>query len=105
MKTQILKSDFGSQVDERQHISETDERDLMNFFRKILPLLEQELESNSTSNAFNGYTVMRDDISEGAVLWKVLTVDLEKHKVCNIHIHSAMFIILSRIYIFHISTY
>jgi hypothetical protein len=53
----------------------------MKFFDNVLPLLEQELENNITSSAFNGYSLLKSDGSDNVRLWKILTVDLEKHKV------------------------
>jgi hypothetical protein len=55
----------------------------MQFLHKILPLLEQELDTNITSTAFDGYYALRDEAVEDIQLWRMLSVDLEKHKVSS----------------------
>lgn len=51
------------------------------FLEKVLPLVEDVLVSNSQSRAFDGYELIQEDSSEDIILWKTLSVDLEKHKV------------------------
>lgn len=79
----MLKVDFGTQSDDTVVLSSSEENKLMSFLKKILPTVEQELENNSSSTAFNGYNLLQSDGTDSISLWKLLTVDLEKHKVHN----------------------
>jgi hypothetical protein len=96
LQTEILKSDFGAQTESSRNGSDEDgvgscERELSEpegdavsgFLRRVLPELEEALEGNTTSSAFDGYlqNLRGEGHHEGASLWKTLTVDLEKHKV------------------------
>jgi hypothetical protein len=56
----------------------------MSFLNRILPVVEHELETNNSSTAFNGYHLLKADGTDSIALWRVLTVDLEKHKVGNL---------------------
>ena len=83
-QTETSKSDFGAQTTEDVELTDEDSTRVMKFMNKVLPLLELELDANSTSTAFDGYTALREDIAEALQLWNILTVDLEKHKVCSV---------------------
>lgn len=79
-----MKSDFSTQSDEMTSLatlSSIEEKQLISFLRNILPLVEQELDNNNSSTAFNGYKLLTSDGTDSISLWKLLTVDLEKHKV------------------------
>mmetsp|Transcript_14874 Transcript_14874/g.22368 ORF Transcript_14874/g.22368 Transcript_14874/m.22368 type:complete len:754 (-) Transcript_14874:107-2368(-) len=78
-ETEISRADFGTQADEDELSAGS--TSLLRFLDNTLPLVEQELKNNIVSKAFDGYTAMREDRPESIELWKILTVDLEKHKV------------------------
>jgi hypothetical protein len=62
IKTEILKSDFGTQMDSdeggavgyERSLSDREGEQVSDFLRKVLPELEQVLEANTTSTAFDG---------------------------------------------------
>lgn len=66
--------------DEKKSDSREDDH-LAAFLRKVVPVLEDELATNETSKAFDGYEGVKEAASEEITLWKSLSVDLEKHKV------------------------
>lgn len=89
VQTEILKSDFGAQMDgddmieyERE-VPDSLADDINSFLRRVVPEVEEALEANSSSTAFDGYFqfLSGEGHDEDVKLWKTLTVDLEKHKV------------------------
>jgi hypothetical protein len=81
-KTQVINTDFGTQTDEPHTLTHSEEDRLMSFLKQIVPVVEHELDTNNSSTAFNGYHLLKADGTDSISLWKILTVDLEKHKVC-----------------------
>eukprot|EP01041_Mallomonas_annulata_P010308 gene10308-21508_t len=66
--------------DETKRDSHGDSK-LSAFLLRILPILEDELNSNIVSKAFDGYETVVNTITEEISIWKTLSVDMEKHKV------------------------
>lgn len=77
-----MNTEFGTQTDEPHALSHSEEDRLMSFLQKTLPMVEHELDTNNSSTAFNGYHLLKADGTDSIALWRILTVDLEKHKVC-----------------------
>jgi hypothetical protein len=54
---------------------------LLNFLRRVVPLVEEELDQNFASRAFDGYHVSMQSSAPACQLWSSMSVDLEKNKV------------------------
>jgi hypothetical protein len=58
-----------------------DNKKLNKFLNKIMPYIENGLSSNMSTKAFDSYVFSSSNINEEIILWKTLSVDLEKQKV------------------------
>lgn len=70
-----------SQVADGHNDLDLNSPNLLTFLSRGLPTIEDELDNNLTSKAFDGYELVESDASEDILFWKLLSVDLEKKKV------------------------
>jgi hypothetical protein len=80
--TQTLSSD--QKVESKFEEPQQDDAKLLSFLKKTTPLMTSELQNNLSSSKalFENFDFSSlDDVVEDITYWKVLTVDLEKHKV------------------------
>ena len=54
---------------------------LLNFLRRVTPIIEDELDQNFASRAFDGYHISMQSSAPACQLWSTMSVDLEKNKV------------------------
>lgn len=76
--------DFKQQKDDSSTTTDTNDAQtnssLDKFLHKLLPIFSQNLDSNASSKAFDGYEMSVDYQSDEIQYWKRLSVDLEKRK-------------------------